>query len=98
MRARVRGELSKNGDGERIGNLDILRRLQRDIGDGESAGPLVIIVCGIRDDARCCSPVDCGKFEWDNSLEITAIGALAVLIQSVVAREVCVPLKAREVG
>ena len=56
--ARVGNQFSEERDRERISYLDVLRSLQREVGNGKTTCPSIVGVCGIGNSASCGRPVD----------------------------------------
>ena len=81
---------SEHRDGEFIGDGDVLGGLQRHIRHREAVH--VIIVCRIGHHADRGCPVQTSKTEGGCQFQITAVGALAFIVGSVIPGEIRVPL------
>ena len=92
LRAGIGDDLAEEGQREGVGHLDVLRGLQGEVGHGEARRPAVVEGGGEGDGTGRGSPIYGRKLKRDIYLDVTAVGALAVLVHSVIAREVGVPL------
>ncbi len=91
LAAGVADDFSEDGDAEGVGDLDVLRGAEGEVGHGEVLGSIDCF-CAEWDGSCGGCPVACGELEGGAELEVGAVGALAVELV-VVAGEVGVPLE-----
>ena len=92
---RVSHELPENRYAERVGDSNILSCLERQVCHGKFVG--VIETCGVGHRSRSGCPVDGSQPERYVNFKITAESPVSTVVESVVAREVGVPLETCEI-